>query len=302
MNTKKQVSYSEEIDLNIFFSAVRKGKYIVLFITMIFMIGSLFYAFLMPSIYKTEVLLSPVSESNGINFSGQISGLAALAGVDLAKKGGEKAALAIDILKSRDFMLYFINKYDLYVPIMASKGWDRNTNKLLIDNSIYDEKSSTWVRKVKEPFKPKPSALETLETFNDAVLISQNKLTGTIVISIEHYSPYLAKYWLENLVTEVNETMRLRDLDEANRSIKYLNEKLKETNITELKSMFYSLIEEQTKILMMANSRSDYVLRTIDSAFLPEKKSKPNRIVIVFINALLGLFLGVFIAYYKHKV
>jgi LPS O-antigen subunit length determinant protein (WzzB/FepE family) len=54
------------------------------------------------------------------------------------------------------------------------------------------------------------------------------------------------------------------------------------------------LIEEQTKTIMFANVRDEYVLKTIDPALIPELKSGPKRALICIVGTLLGIILSFF--------
>ena len=53
-------------------------------------------------------------------------GLASLAGVNLSGGGSDKTALAIEVLKSREFISKYIDKHRILVSLMAAKGWDRS--------------------------------------------------------------------------------------------------------------------------------------------------------------------------------
>lgn len=290
-----KVADSDEIDLRELFSAIWAGKWVIIATTFLFSVAAVFYALSLPNIYKSEVTLAPAGESGGLNIPGQLGGLAALAGVNLGGKGGDKTALALEILKSREFLGRFIEENDLYVPIMAAKGWDRASDKLLIDPEIYNEETMQWVRVVEEPFKPKPSVLETIEGFERLLAAGQDKTSGIVSLSFEHYSPFIAKQIADKLIIAINEDMRNRDLSEAEKSIEYLNKKIGETNLADVRTMLFSLIEEQTKTLMLANVRKEFVLKTIDPALVEEKKTKPNRVLIVISSFILGFMLSMMI-------
>lgn len=296
MNTEQTPRTSnDEIDLRELMDAIAKGKWIILAATTLFTVFALFYALSLPNIYKSEVTLAPASETGGLNIPGQLGGLAALAGLNLGGKGGDKTSLALEILKSREFLGRFIEENDLYLPIMAAKGWDRASDKLIIDPEIYNEVTKQWVREVKEPFKSKPSILETIEEFEKRITVLHDEGNGMVTLSLEDFSPYVAKQLVDKLVVALNEDMRRRDLKEAEKSIEYLNEKILQTSIADVRSMLFSLIEDQTKTLMLANVRNEYILKTIDSAVVSEKKSKPNRVMIVILTMVLALVLSAFI-------
>lgn len=290
----------EEIELRDIFKAILHGRWIIISVTIVCTLVSAFYALSLPNIYKSEVVLAPVAESAGMKIPGQLGGLAALAGVNLGGGNNDKSGLALEIIKSHEFIGRFIEKYDLFIPVMAAEGWSRETDSLKIDDDIYDEKSGKWVRDVKSPFVPKPSLLETHEEFEDLFSVSQDKITGMVRLSVQHYSPYLAQKWATLLVLEINEEMRTRELTEANDSIAYLNEQINKTNVADLRAMLFSLIEEQTKTVMLANVREEYIFKTVDPAVVAEKKAKPARVLIVLLAAMIASILSSFIVLMRH--
>ncbi len=73
----------DEIDLRELFSAIWAGKWLIVCVTAIFAVASVFYALSLPDVYKSEALLAPASDSSGMKVPGQLGGLAALAGVNL---------------------------------------------------------------------------------------------------------------------------------------------------------------------------------------------------------------------------
>jgi len=295
----------DEIDLRELFSALWQGKWLIIVTTFLFSVASVLYALSLPDIYKSEVTLAPVSEDSGLKIPGQLGGLAALAGVNLGGMGGgDKTGLAMEILKSRDFIGRFIEQNDLYLPVMAANGWSRSEDKLLLNPKVYNEQTQQWIRKVNAPFQPKPSILETVEEFKKLFSVSQDKTSGMVKLSVEHFSPYLAKNWADSLVKAINEEMRTRELTEAERSIAYLNQQIAQTNLADVRTMLFSLIEEQTKTLMLANVREEYVFKTVDPAVVAEKKSKPARALICILAAMLGFMLSaliVLVRYFSRK-
>lgn len=291
----------DEVDMRELFSAIWQGKWLIVCVTTVFAVASVFYALLLPDVYKSEALLAPASDSSGMKVSGQLGGLAALAGVNLGGSGsGDKTALAIEVLKSREFIGRFIEKYDLFVPLMAAESWSRHDDSLKVDPELYNTESQKWVREAKQPYKPKPSILEAYESFSNLQSVSQDKTTGMIKLSIEHFSPYLAKEWVELLVKDINKEMRERELKEAQNSMNYLNEQISQTDIADVRTMLFSLIEEQTKTVMLASVRDEFVFKTIDPAIVAEKKSKPKRALIVVLSVVLGGMLSIIVVLVRH--
>lgn len=222
-----------------------------------------------------------------------------MAGINLGSSGvgGSKTALGIEILQSRKFLGEFIERHKLYADLLAASGWDSSNNRIKYDGDLYDIESKTWVRSAKMPQAAIPSQLEGHGAFVKVLGISQSSDTGFIQVSVEHYSPHIAKLWVDLLVLDLNAEIRKQDVTDAEASINYLREQLGATSLAELKTIFYELIEEQTKTIMLANSRPEYLFRTIDPAVANEKKIRPQRALICIAGVIVGGGLGLLMVF-----
>ncbi len=287
----------DEIDLRELFKAIWKGKWIIIATTVVFAIGSVLYSLSLPNIYKADALLAPAESSSGGGLSkmaGQLGGLAALAGVNLGGGETSQTDLAVQVMKSRQFIDAFINKHDLLVPLMAAKDWDIATNKLVINEDIYNPNTSEWLREPEGLRGAKPTAQEAFEVFKkDTLSVNQDKESGLYTISVKHYSPYVAQLWVNWLIEDINKVMRERTIAETSQNLDYLNTQLQKTAVADMQSTFYKLIEEQTKSLMLAEVQEEFVFKTVDPAVVPELKDSPKRALICVIGTLLGGMLGV---------
>ena len=285
-------SKEDEIDLLELFKALWKGKWIIIVTTFVFAVGAVFYALSLPNIYKSDALLAPAESSNGGGLSkmaGQLGGLAALAGVNLGTGESSQTDLAVQVMKSRQFVEAFINKHDLLVPLMAAKGWDLANNKLVLDEELYNPNTGEWLREPNGLRGVTPTAQEAFEVFSKEVMsVSQDKESGLYTISVKHYSPYVAQQWVNWLIEDINKVMRERTIAETSQNLAYLNTQLQKTAVADMQSTFYKLIEEQTKSLMLAEVQEEFVFKTIDPAVVPETKYGPKRIIICLLGVLIG--------------
>ncbi|EOX3438097.1 GNVR domain-containing protein, partial [Vibrio cholerae] len=202
--------------------------------------------------------------------------------------------LAAQVIKSRQFIQHFIEKYDILVPLMASKGWDLITNQLIIDDAVYDSQTQTWLREPQGLRGAKPTAQEAHEMFVKNILtVAGDKTSGLYTVSVSHYSPYIAQQWATWLVAEINQVMRERTIAESTQNLNYLQEQLQRTSVADMQATFYKLIEEQTKSLMLAEVQDEFVFKVVDPAVVPELKAGPKRALICVLGTLLGGMLGV---------
>lgn len=244
--------------------------------------------------YLSDAILSPTEEAQGgglQNITGQLGGLASLAGISVGDDSSDNVTVAIAIMQSRKFSKMFTEKYQLAVPLLAATEWDQETGELTIDEDIYNTESNAWVRTPKHGRPAEPTALELYELYRELISIERDSSTGLVHVSLEYYSPELAQKWLEAMIMEINNEMREREISFARKNIEYLTKQLENIDSIEMKNVFYQLIEEQTQKLMLAEVRTEFVFTVIDPPVVPELKHAPRRglicILVLFITGFL---------------
>ncbi|MBB1474336.1 Wzz/FepE/Etk N-terminal domain-containing protein [Shewanella sp. SG41-3] len=298
---------NDEIDLRELFAVIRQGKWLIIAITAVFAVGAVIFAINQPNIYKSEALLAPADVEQGggglAALAGQFGGLASMAGINLGGGGGvDKTQMAIEVMKSRQFTSNFIQKHNILPDLMAAKKWNMADNSISYDDEIYNQADKKWLRIVDAPFKPEPSMQEAYKEFSKIIAVNAAKETGMVTVSVEHISPAVAHQWVNWLVQDINKEMKDRDVAEATRSTTFLKSQIEQTNIADIRSILYKLIEEQAKTIMFAEVRDEYVFKTIDPALIPEEKSKPKRALICVLGTMLGGMLGVMLVLIRYFV
>ncbi|WP_346209168.1 Wzz/FepE/Etk N-terminal domain-containing protein [Aeromonas salmonicida] len=295
----------DEIDLRELFVALWRGKWWIVTCTLLGAVIAVVVAISLPNIYRSEALLAPSAEQQGGGLSAmaaQFGGLASLAGVNLKNGGPDKTAIAVEIGKSRQFLSHFIRQHQLEVSLMAAIKADKATDELVIDEEIYDVAGKKWVREVPPGRSVEPTDWELVKAFRELTSINQDTKSGLVTVAVEFYSPELAKQWVDWLVADLNEAMKLRDQTDATRNITYLKAQLEKTPVADMQKVFYQLIEDQTKTLMLTEVNQEYVFKTLDPAVVAEEKAKPKRALIAVLGTLLGGMLGVMLVLVRHAV
>ena len=106
---------------------------------------------------------------------------------------------------------------------------------------------------------------------------------------------HIKKDRLKSRSIEINNLIRERDITTAEKSISALNDRITKTNLSEVKNALSTLIQEQTKTIVFAESTEEYAFITISPAYVPEIKHSPSRALIVSLGLLLGITLGIFL-------
>ena len=273
----------DEINLLDYWRILMRFKWLIVFITGISGAASIALAFHMTPIYRAEVTLAPVTEekTGGLAaLAGQFGGLASLAGVNLGGGSG-KVEEAIATLESRQFTDQFIQDKNL-LPHLYQDLWD--------------ESSKSW--KVEDP-KDTPTLWKAFKFFDESVRsVSSDNKSGMYTLAIEWHDPELATQWANELVARINAHQKKAAIEESKKSIEYLQNQANETSIVEMRQAIFRLIEAQTKNIMLANVRDEFVFKVIDPAVVPERPIKPKKKLMAILGVLVGFMLSVFLAFF----
>ena len=294
--------YDDEIDLRELFMVLWAGKIKIVAITAVFAVASVIYALSVPNQYKATALLAPAQSSGGglSGALGQLGGLASLAGVSIGGGEGSEAQIAQEIMKSWNFIEAFIADNDLAVELFAAEGWRKGSNELKINDDVYDSQNKQWLLENESGVVGPPSSWNLFKTFSERLAVSEDKKSGLVSVSIEYYSPQIAKQWLDMYVSAVNAHMQQRQVDKVTNNINYLQAQIEKTSIAEMREVFYTIIEEQTKNKMVAEASPEYAFVAVSPSMVPEEKSQPKRALICILGTLLGGMLSVLLVLAMH--
>ena len=243
---------------------------------------SILYGLLSTPMYRSNLLMVPAQEvgagNNMQGFSGALGGLASLTGITVSDTDLDTAA-ALATLQSFTFTKNFIEENNL-LPVLFPEKWDDADNNWRRGNT-----ASFW---------------EAHQRLLEVMSVTTNKNTGIITVSIELSNANSAASWLNKAISKLNNQLRERSIEETQRNINFIKEELLTTSSVNIQNVLYNLIEDQTKNIVLANTRDQYAFRVIDPAIVPESRSKPNRKNILIIGLILGLLLGSISAFVMH--
>jgi LPS O-antigen subunit length determinant protein (WzzB/FepE family) len=296
--------YDDEIDLGELFGVLWAGKIKIIAITAVFAVASIIYALSVPNQYKATALLAPAQSSGGGGLSGalgQLGGLASLAGVSIDGGESSEVQIAQEIMKSWSYIEGFIADNDLAVELAAVQGWSKGSNTLKINDDAYDVEKNEWLIEDGDTGELRPPTSWTLfKSFSKRLAVSEDKKSGLVSVSIEYYSPQIAKQWVDMYVAAINAHMQQREVEKVTNNINYLQAQIEKTSIAEMREVFYTIIEEQTKNKMVAEASPDYAFVAVSSSMVPEQKSQPKRALICILGTLLGGMLSVLLVLVMH--
>jgi len=273
----------DEIDLREIWKLLFDNRLLLGKITGVCTLFAVILAFSITPVYRAETLLAPVEQDKSNSLAaivGQFGGLAELAGINA---GGLENNVdeSIATLKSRELTASFLQEEGI-LPILFPNRWDDKKKKW---------KKYWWDFSDRDP---KPTNWAAYNIFDkDIREVSIDKKTGLVTVSIEWKDPELAAKWANDIVARVNKERQQDAIEESVKRIKYLEDQLQKTGVVDVQQSLYKLIEAQTKTKMIASTREEYAFKVIDPAVIPERKSKPKRILII----AMGFFLGAILAF-----
>lgn len=282
--------YRNPMPLQLVLALLWAHKKIILIATLSAAIISYLFSAWLPNTYVSTALLRPKLEEEAMGrIAQQYSGLAALTGISLSTGAGEsKTKLALEVLQSRKFSSSLTEKHGFLPVIFAAKDWNWKNRSISIDPEIYDSKNKVWTRAVGEHQPAKPDSDEIQAAWNDILTVSVKKNNGFIELSAEHISPDFSKHFLETIISDLNEELRLQKIKESERLIRYLESEIQRTKITEIKGLLAELLKTHMESDMLARLDPDYAFAVIDPPTSPNLPSGPNRLLIIVLGALLG--------------
>ena len=266
----------EEIDLLEYIRTLTNSWKIILVVTILFTVLSIFYALYLPEVYKAETLLAPAQEeqSGGSSTIGQFGGLAAMAGITIPSNSNVERVFAT--LKSRVFLKNYISNKGL-LPVLFDKLWDESTSSWkLADNQI------------------EPTLDDGFFLIEGAIDIDKDTESGLITLSLSWTNPEVLAGWTNDLVKELNERLRQKAITVSKKKVGYLEQELAKTTLKDMRNVLYSLLESEKQKAMLANVNEDFALEVIDPAVTPIFRVKPNRKLIVILGGICGIFIAMF--------
>ncbi|MFL2715216.1 MAG: Wzz/FepE/Etk N-terminal domain-containing protein [Gammaproteobacteria bacterium] len=291
----------DDISLIDLYKILWKKKIYILLTSFSVAVACLFYANSLEDIYRSKTLLAPSSDSDSAPSMGMLSGVASIAGINIpSNSSANNVLISIERLKSLDFFEMVVDKHSLYYELEAVNGWNSANNTLIVNTDIYDDKKNQWISDDEFAINGRPSIQKIHANFLENFSVYYDNKNGFVSLSVDHFSPHVAKKILEIFIKEINETTRKEDISTAQQIISYLEEENLNTRNIDLKLGINSLIQSQIKKIAIANSSPQYVLKVISPPYAPESKFSPSRSLIVLIGFFLGsIFSSMFFIFYR---
>lgn len=284
----------DEIDLKELFLTIRKHILkIFVFVTIVIFL-SFVYVLKIPNMYKSEVLLSSQGESTSAS-GGQLSSLAALAGVNLgSKSAGLDPFLQMQTtLGSYEFNAKIIKKYDLYTKLNDDKNY---VFAFGID-AVYEffkTKNNEDIVDINEDI-----IFSTFNALQGIISLSSDKKTGLITLQAKHKDRFLAKELVDIYLKEIILYIKKSDAKELDNQIRFYQNELFQAKDIALKEQLSKSLSGLLQKRVFAKANEFYIvskLRDSRVAYIKEKQG-PKRALILVVSAVTSFILAIFLVF-----
>jgi LPS O-antigen subunit length determinant protein (WzzB/FepE family) len=284
-------------DLASFLFVAWERKFIVatvMFIVMLITILALRF-----STYEYTATLKVTAVQKDRQLPSNLAGLASLAGVNLpGGSSGSQLTQYIELLKSRNvsaalasdpyIMKYvFANEWDNIAMRWRPKTGLSVTLSRLIKTTV-GMPSRKWAA---------PNA-EMLNRYIDRkIKLTEDSKTNVIAIMLEDKNPAFAIYFVNKIHSATDFQLRQRALDRSRKYVRHLESKLPEITNADHREALVDSLGEQEKALMFASADTPFAAEPIGETTSSFKPTSPNPAIAIPLSALLGLILGLCVAF-----
>jgi uncharacterized protein involved in exopolysaccharide biosynthesis len=302
----RPTSAPDEIDLREIGRCLRRGLWFIAGFSAACTLAAVLIAFLvLPVTYKSGAVLVPAQSPE--DAASQLAGLAGNLGLPLALPGGGKSNSIMAFLESRSLQERLITKYEL-LPHLYPDRWDGARK--------------TWLVKDKKDVPTMVKAIQE-EALKDIYSVSQNKTNDLIAIAWVDVNPAFSALMLERIIKELQHYLENEYETDAQRERQFIEQQLTKATAElerweqQIPSQYvplarimrerltaqtvYTELRKQLELAKIAEAKELVRFKILDPPFVPEKKFKPYRALIVGLTLLISSGLAAFLVLARHS-
>lgn len=260
---------------------------------------AIIWLFLTPNTYTAEATIMPLQGRNTIALPSNLMGIQGLKEMIGESMPGMLEApnsqKIRSVLTGRRLNLMLVERYDL-LPVLFADDWDKTKQRW-----FGDERRTglmAWMLRVSEPVLGQPlnwlvkgpSALDGSAILQRKVSVITVKGDGALKIEFSDKDPQFAAIMVSRYLEALDETLRSEAITRASDSRSYV-ETLKQTQASDqakkrLDELSLAFAEQE----MYAKMKPTFLFEVLDPSLVPERPSRPKRLLIVVLAALASFF------------
>jgi hypothetical protein len=276
----------------LFLDRMRRNWKLAAGVVALFVAMALLLGFLLPSYWRVEETLMPVTRNpmGGANL-GALAGLAGgLGGAGLGTLLGRSSASqdeALAVLGSRELFDVYATRENL-LPVLFASKWDGENRRWLVSGSSV------------------PTLRRGYKLFSHEIRdIELDRRSGIVTFSITWKDRTQAMKWARGLVDLANAQLRARAMTQAEQDIRYLGAAIRktgsDTDSNQLNGALSSAYEHALQDYMFAQGQPEFAFHIIDPPTYPDDRERvwPQRLVFAVLGLIAGLLSAVGAVYLR---
>ena len=291
-----------EIDLRELFTALWRGKRLIIICVMFSIMLASQYLRLAERKYTVRYVFAPVaSENSGPNLGG-LGGLASLAGVSLPTSSSSDFLTYKFLLKSEEVAARMLKDRDLLLSVFSSE-WDT-------ERELFRQPASGPLRSVVRGLKNlltgnepsayiPPNAARLSAWMDKAFNSSEDRETGFLTLSAETAKPTLMVDVITRATQETDQLLKERYVATAEQTMSFYQQQLSRARAREHREALAKLIAQEDQKLMLASKGSYFVAEPITEPYVSLGPTSPKALLVLALSVVLGGFLGAAIVLIK---
>ena len=287
MVTEEQpTTRSEEVEINLgeYFAILRKNGWKIVLFSLAVGLVTLLVMYLLPDIYQASAVIAPPVQGKREN---PAFGMLATLGVNVG--GATKVEDLESLFKSNDLTVRVFGKHNLW-PSLYKDRYDPATGKI----------RKSWTSRLFDGKEPTPPGdWDAIRAARGRLKVLVNRRAETLSVSFESSSPSgsadIVKYYLD----EGKNRLQEEALDRAVRNKKFIEEQIGKTVDALTRDRLYALYSQEVEQEMMARNREQFGFRVIDSPRVPDRKSKPSRLMATLLTTIVSILFSCFVFIFR---
>ncbi len=262
------------IDLGQYFAVFRKVWWKILLLSLVIGVVTLLVTLLMPNIYEATAVITPAGDDAKQNPT-----LGVLSTFGIFVGGPTKVEDLESLFRSKDLTVRVFRKYNLW-PIVFPDRFDPATGML----------TEPWPDRLfdKGNGHRQPADWDAIRVTKKAMTVFINKKLGTVSISFDTPSPEGSAKIVTYYLDEGKSRLQEEALERATRNKKFIEEQMGKTVDALTKDRLYTLYGQEVEREMMARNRDQFGFKVIDSPRVPDRKTRPHRLLISLLTTILA--------------
>jgi len=238
---------------------------------------ALVVTFLLPNLYNAAAVITPSGDEGKPS-----PALGALSTFGIVVGSPSRVEDLETLFRSNDLTARVFRKYNLW-PILLRDRYDARSGAL----------KPSWTDRLRGSGGPKaPGDWDAMRAAEKSLTVTVNRKAGTVYLAFEAPSAEGAAKIVGYYLEEGKSRLQEEAFERASQNKKFIEKQIASTADPVTRDRLYALYGQEVEREMLARNREQFGFRLIDSPWVPERKSSPQRAKTALLAAVLAFVIS----------